>query len=78
MANDVPVLYTINMEGMEEGIEEIMGIERRVCERNDGGSGPGGYSAWARANKHSNVGSMISHVVESTASRLEMKRSLFQ
>jgi hypothetical protein len=75
MANDVPVLYTINVEGVEEGMEEIMGIERRVCEQNDGRSG--GLQRMGKG-KHSKVGSMISHIVESTASRLEMKRSLFQ
>jgi len=71
MANDVPVLYTINVEG----VEEIMGIERSMCEQYDGRSG--GLQRMGKG-KHSKVGSMISHVVESTASRLEMKRSLFQ
>ena len=71
MANDVPVLYTINVEG----VEEIMGIERSMCEQNDGR--PGGLQRMGKG-KNSKVGSMISHVVESTASRLEMKRSLFQ
>lgn len=52
-----------------------MGIERSVCERNDGRSG--GLQRMGKG-KYSKVGSMISHVVESTASRLEMKRSLFQ
>ena len=71
MANDVPVLYTINVEG----VEEIMGIERSMCEQYDGRSGE---LQRMGKGKHSKVGSMISHVVESTASRLEMKRSLFQ
>ena len=71
MANDVPVLYTINVEG----VEEIMGIERSMCEQYDGRSG---RLQRMGKGKHSKVGSMISHVVESTASRLEMKRSLFQ
>jgi len=71
MANDVPVLYTINVEG----VEEIMGIERSVGEQNDGR--PAGLQRMGKG-KHSKVGSMISHVVESTANRLKMKRSLFQ
>lgn len=73
MANDVLVLYTMSVEG--EGIEEVMGNERSVDEQNDGRHG--GLQRMGKGNI-SKIGSMISHIVESTASRLEMKRSLFQ
>jgi len=52
-----------------------MGNERSVDEQNDGRHG--GLQRMGKGNI-SKIGSMISHIVESTASRLEMKRSLFQ
>ena len=52
-----------------------MGIERSMCEQYDGRSG--GLQRMGKG-EHSKVGSMISHVVENTASRLKIKRSLFQ
>jgi hypothetical protein len=71
MSNDVTVLYTVSVEGMEE----VIGKERSVDEQHYGKSG-----GLQRVGKDSNSekGRMTSHSDESTASSLEKMSSLFQ